>query len=109
VLIEQAAQNITQTLCEQPVRDITNITPIVTGVAGGAALLAVIVRTLITGTEFALDDLFAVTAFITALPMGILEFFMAADGFGKDIWNIEPAHVYRIVRVSIPLITAHVF
>jgi hypothetical protein len=96
-------------MCEHPVRDLTHITPIVTGVSGGAALFAVSVRVLITGSEFALDDFFAIAAFVTALPMGILEFFMAADGFGKDIWNIEAVHVYRIVRVSVVLIVAHLF
>lgn len=32
--------------------------------------------------------------------MGILEFVMSADGFGKDIWNIPAEKVYRIVKVS---------
>ncbi|KAL6706194.1 hypothetical protein ACN47E_005929 [Coniothyrium glycines] len=95
-----AAQNITQTMCGQPVRDITHITPIVTGVSGGAAIIAVIARVLIAGTAFALDDIFAVAALVSALPMGILEFFMAADGFGKDIWNIQPEKIYRIVQFT---------
>lgn len=62
----------------------------------------------------ALDDIFAIAAIVagmyfcytvelrltvSALPMGILEFFMAADGFGKDIWTIPAAKIYRIVQV----------
>ncbi|KAF2709866.1 hypothetical protein K504DRAFT_429933 [Pleomassaria siparia CBS 279.74] len=95
-----AAQNITQTMCGAPVRDITHITPIVSGVSGGAAILVVLIRCFPTGGAFTLDDMFAVAALVSALPMGILEFFMSADGFGKDIWNIPPENVYRIVRFT---------
>jgi hypothetical protein len=94
-----AAQNITETLCEHPIRDITHITPIVTGVSGGLAIFAVVVRTIIAGAGIATDDILVIVALITALPMGILEFFMAADGFGKDIWNIPSEKVYTIVKV----------
>ena len=87
-------------MCGAPVRDITHITPIVSGVSGGFAILAVLVRCFPTGGEFALDDVFAVAALVSALPMGILEFVMSADGFGKDIWNIPAEKVYRIVKVS---------
>lgn len=52
-------------MCGQPVRDITHITPIVTGVSGGAAVLAVIIRVAVTGRMFALDDFFAVTALVS--------------------------------------------
>jgi hypothetical protein len=99
VLIHVAAQNSTETMCGHPVRDITHITPIVTGVSGGLALLAVIVRCLLSSSKFGLDDAFVVAAFVSALPMGILEFIMSADGFGRDIWTIPPTKIYRIVQV----------
>jgi hypothetical protein len=86
-------------MCGKPVRDITHITPIVSGVSGGAALLVLVVRALITGGEYTLDDFFVLAAFAAALPMGILEFFMAADGFGRDIWTIPADKIYRIVQV----------
>ncbi|RAR00918.1 integral membrane protein [Stemphylium lycopersici] len=95
-----AAQNATQTMCEQPVRDITHITPIVTGVSGGAAVIAVIARCILVGKAFAVDDVFALVALLSALPMGILEFFMSADGFGKDIWTVESEKIYRIVKFT---------
>jgi len=87
-------------MCGAPVRDITQITPIVSGVSGGFAILGVAIRCMATKGTFALDDIFAVSALIMALPMGILEFFMSSDGFGKDIWTIPPAKIYRIVQVS---------
>jgi hypothetical protein len=94
-----AAQNSTETMCGHPVRDITHITPIVTGVSGGAAMLAVIVRCLLSRNSFGLDDAFVIAAFVSALPMGILEFIMSNDGFGRDIWTIPSAKIYRIVQV----------
>ncbi|KAF2023028.1 hypothetical protein EK21DRAFT_105511 [Setomelanomma holmii] len=74
-----ATQNNTQTLCGAPVRDVTHIIPIVTGTSGGFALLGVLVRSMSLGREFALDDIFAIAAMVSALPMGTLEFIMAAD------------------------------
>jgi hypothetical protein len=72
----------------------------VSGVSGGFAILAVVIRCFPTGGRLELDDIFALVALIFALPMGILEFVMSAQGFGKDIWNIEPENVYSIVKVS---------
>lgn len=94
-------------MCGQPVRDITHITPIVSGVSGGAAIIAVVVRCFPTGGVFALDDIFAIAALVSALPMGILEFIMAADGFGKDIWNIPHENIYRIIRVRSSVVCTH--
>ena len=87
-------------MCGHPVRDITHITPIVTGVSGGAALIALIVRCILSSSNFGLDDAFVVAAFVSALPMGVLEFIMSNDGFGRDIWTIPAAKIYRIVQVS---------
>ncbi|KAF1831964.1 hypothetical protein BDW02DRAFT_504140 [Decorospora gaudefroyi] len=94
-----SAQNATQTMCGQPVRDITHITPIVTGISGGLATIAVIARCLIS-SALALDDAFVVAALVAALPMGILEFIMSADGFGRDIWTIPADKIYRIVQFT---------
>jgi hypothetical protein len=89
-------------MCGAPVRDITHITPIVTGISGGFAIIGVLVRGFASGGRLELDDIFAIAALISALPMGILEFFMSSDGFGKDIWTIEPSNIYRIVKVNNP-------
>jgi hypothetical protein len=99
-LINLGAQNSTQTMCGAPVRDITHITPLVTGISGGVAIIGVVVRCIATAGTFALDDIFAIAALVNAIPMGILEFVMSNDGFGKDIWTIPPAKIYRIVQVS---------
>jgi hypothetical protein len=100
-LTVKGAQNSTQTMCGAPVRDITHVTPIVTGISGAFAIIGVLARCIASAGSLQLDDIFAIAALISALPMGILEFFMSADGFGKDIWTIEPKNIYRIVQVRI--------
>ncbi|PVI04707.1 hypothetical protein DM02DRAFT_555946 [Periconia macrospinosa] len=95
-----AAQNATQTLCGAPVRDITSITPVIAGVSGGLALMAVIIRVWITGANFGLDDGCVVAALTLAIPMAVLEFLMSNLGFGKDIWTIEPENIYEIVKFT---------
>lgn len=87
-------------------RDITHITPIVTIVFGILAIFSVFIRCLATVDRLALDDIFAIAALATALPMGILEFFLSSDGFGKDIWTIPPSKIYRITQVSKTLFPA---
>jgi hypothetical protein len=90
-------------MCGAPVRDITHITPLVTGISGGVAIIGVAIRCIATAGHFALDDIFAIAALVNAIPMGILEFIMSNDGFGKDIWTIPPAKIYRIVQASIAI------
>ncbi|KAL5402322.1 hypothetical protein PMIN04_013006 [Paraphaeosphaeria minitans] len=96
----QNAQNATQTMCGAPVRDITHVTPIITGTSGGVAIIGVAVRVLMSGADFWLDDAMCVAALIFAIPMAILEFLMSGLGFGKDIWTLTPSQIYRIVQVG---------
>lgn len=99
-LTATVARNNTATMCGEPVRDNTRITPIISGVSGGAAILAILARCYAVGKSFAVDDLFAVISLILALPMGIVEFFMSVDGFGKDVWTLAPDKINSVVRVS---------
>lgn len=90
---------MTETMCGNPVRDNTMTTPIVTGVSGGLATIGVIIRCVRFDAYFGLDDAFAIASLVFAIPMGVLEFIMAKDGFGKDIWNIPFENIYRIIKV----------
>ncbi|KAF2195064.1 hypothetical protein K469DRAFT_733817 [Zopfia rhizophila CBS 207.26] len=87
-------------MCGAPVRDITSATPIVIGFSSGAALFAVITRCISTGGVFSPDDIFAVASMVFALPMATLEFFVSADGFGKDIWTIPTDKIYEMVKFT---------
>lgn len=87
-------------MCNLPVHDITHVTPIVSGISGGLATIAVTIRTVLAIGDFYIDDLFIIVALVVgALPMGILEFFTSADGFGRDMWTVEPDKLYRIIQV----------
>ncbi|KAL5416318.1 hypothetical protein PMIN03_002122 [Paraphaeosphaeria minitans] len=86
-------------MCGAPVRDITHVTPIITGTSGGVAIIGVAVRVLMSGADFWLDDAMCVAALIFAIPMAILEFLMSGLGFGKDIWTLTPSQIYRIVQI----------
>ncbi|KAJ4358363.1 uncharacterized protein N0V89_002945 [Didymosphaeria variabile] len=95
-----AAQNATQAMCGAPVRDITHITPIITGTSGAAAIIGVAVRVWMSGPDFWLDDAMCVAALVFAIPMAVLEFLMSGLGFGKDIWTLTPGQIYRIVQYT---------
>lgn len=86
-------------MCGAPVRDITHITPIITGTSGGAAIIGVVIRVWMSGSDFGLDDAMCVVALVFAIPMAILEFIMSGLGFGKDIWTRMPGEIYKIVQV----------
>lgn len=88
-------------MCGAEVRDITHITPIIAGTSGGAAIIGVVVRVWMSGADFWLDDAMCVLALAFAIPMAVLEFLMSSLGFGKDIWTLTPAQIYRIVQVRI--------
>ena len=88
-------------MCGAEVRDITHITPIIAGTSGGAAIIGVVVRVWMSGADFWLDDAMCVLALAFAIPMAVLEFLMSSLGFGKDIWTLTPAQIYRIVQVCI--------
>ncbi|EMR62632.1 putative cfem domain-containing protein [Eutypa lata UCREL1] len=95
-----SAQNTTQTLCGEPVRDNTVVTPVVTIVAGLLAILAVGMRLFdrFPRKQVEWADMCAFASIVFALPMGILEFI--TDGFGKDIWTIFPEKIERIVMFT---------
>ncbi|KIW11873.1 hypothetical protein PV08_09146 [Exophiala spinifera] len=98
-----AAKNATMTLCHEPIRDNTAITPILTAVSGIIAIICVILRLADRfphWEKLQWADLCVVLSLILALPMAILEFFMSSDGFGKDIWTIPPDKITRIVQFT---------
>ncbi|ENI07151.1 hypothetical protein COCC4DRAFT_70612 [Bipolaris maydis ATCC 48331] len=94
------AQNITATLCGRPIRDRTGISPIITGVSGGAALFSVAARCYIVGKGFALNDFFAVLAFISAIPLGVMQFLKSDAGNGKDTWTVTPENITLIMKYT---------
>jgi len=89
-------------MCGRPTRDISHISPIVSGVSGGIAVISVIIRSISTAGSFQIDDIFAIAATAVAIPLGGLQFALAADGFGRDIWTIPHLKIYRIIKARVP-------
>ncbi|KAL2396867.1 hypothetical protein ABEF93_004033 [Exophiala dermatitidis] len=116
------ARNATATLCKEPVRDATAITPIIVAVSGSIAILSVVLRLADRWPNMERvqwSDLSVVLALVSivlsashdcearthtsqlfGIVMGILEFFMSSDGFGKDIWTLPFDKITRVIKFT---------
>ncbi|KAI1624485.1 50S ribosomal protein L36e [Exophiala viscosa] len=97
------AKNATATLCQQPVRDNTAITPVITAVSGLLAIVCVLMRLADKYPHWERlqwADLCVVISLLLAIPMAVLEFYMSSAGFGKDIWTISFDNITRIVQFT---------
>ncbi|KAK1765112.1 hypothetical protein QBC33DRAFT_545771 [Phialemonium atrogriseum] len=97
-----AARNATATLCKEPVRDRSLVAPIATAVSAAIALAFVLMRMYecYVRKEYQWTDLCAVLAMVSSVPMDAFEFFMMADGFGKDIWTLTPEQITNVVKYT---------
>ncbi|KAL2827879.1 hypothetical protein BJY01DRAFT_255555 [Aspergillus pseudoustus] len=94
------SQNATNTLCGVQPRDISHTTPTVTSVFMSLAILATIARCVESRTHYGAEDIFAILAMVFAIPMAALEYPMAKDGYGKDIWTLPFGNITRIVKFT---------
>ncbi|KAF9889443.1 hypothetical protein FE257_007345 [Aspergillus nanangensis] len=94
------ARNMSSTMCQLPVRDISDITPNITSVFMSLGIVATFMRCLQFKKHFGAEDIFAVLALLAAVAMGALEYPMAKDGMGRDIWTIEPENISRIIKFT---------
>ncbi|KAK7996651.1 transcription initiation factor tfiid subunit 7 [Apiospora arundinis] len=97
-----AAKNVTATLCNEPVRDNSTTTPVVTAISGALAVIFVAIRLLNNHLRGALNtaDLCAVLALVSSIPMDVIEFYMVANGFGKDIWTLDQHRINMVVKYT---------
>ncbi|KAL2822666.1 hypothetical protein BJX63DRAFT_427222 [Aspergillus granulosus] len=95
-----ASQNVSNTMCGIEPRDISHITPIVTSVFMSLAIAATLVRCFGSRHHFGPEDIFALLALLLAIPMGALEYPMAKDGYGKDIWSLPFDNITRIIKFT---------
>ena len=88
-------------MCEWPIRDRTYIPTVVASVTGGAALLAVILRTgaALYTHKFGYDDACALGAGIFVIPMNTVQLLTGPAGFGKDIWTVPFPNLDFILKV----------
>ncbi|KAL3478464.1 hypothetical protein BJX99DRAFT_256361 [Aspergillus californicus] len=94
------SQNASNALCGIEPRDVSRITPTVTGIFMGLAIAATLVRCSESRHHFGPEDIFATLALLFAIPMGALEYPMAKDGYGKDIWSLPFDNITRIVKLT---------
>ncbi|KAJ4229224.1 hypothetical protein NW759_003950 [Fusarium solani] len=97
-----AARNGTATLCGEPVRDRTLIAPVATAVSGSLALAFIALRVFecLYHKEFRWADICAVCAMVSSIPMDVFEFYMKANGFGKDIWALTEHQITNVVKYT---------
>jgi hypothetical protein len=88
-------------VCGTPVRDMSTVTPIVIGISGGVATIAVIIRCSTSDALMSLDNVFAVAALASALPISVVGLYMPEDGFGTDVWTLTPGQITRIIKVAL--------
>ncbi|EAU32039.1 glutamate decarboxylase [Aspergillus terreus NIH2624] len=91
------AQNMSNTMCGIHGRDISSITPTITSVFMGLGVAVTLMRCLQFRNQFGFEDVFALLALISAVAMGALEYPMARDGMGRDIWTVEFESITRII------------
>ncbi|KAK8060685.1 hypothetical protein PG996_010615 [Apiospora saccharicola] len=94
-----AAMNVTKTLCKEPIRDNSTTTPVVPAISAALALLFVGIRVLNNHIRGSLNiaDWCAVLALASSIPMDISEYYMVANGFGKDIWTLDQPRINNVV------------
>jgi hypothetical protein len=88
-------------MCGAPIRDKSHIAPTITYATVSIAFVAIVLRCIARADRFALDDIFAVAAFIIALPQAIITVLMSKKGFGKDIWTLPADNITWILKVRL--------
>ncbi|KAH8730153.1 hypothetical protein GQ44DRAFT_823495 [Phaeosphaeriaceae sp. PMI808] len=95
------ALNVTDTMCQRPVRDRTHISTVVAGITGGSAVLAVILRTIdvLVDGQFGWDDACTLAAGIWVIPMNAVQFPIGPAGFGRDAWTVPFENLVLIQKM----------
>lgn len=91
-------KNITQTMCDAPIRDKTMEYNVVSTVLMTIACLFVLVRLahrrFFTQTDLGLDDWFIFLALLNCVPSAVINVSMLSyNGLGRDIWTLTPDQI----------------
>ncbi|KAE8308217.1 hypothetical protein BDV41DRAFT_581608 [Aspergillus transmontanensis] len=92
--------NASNTMCGIEPRDISHITKTVTSVFMDLAIAFTLMRCSESPDHFGPEDIFVVLALMFALPNGALEYPMAKDGHGKDIWTVPFDSITHILKFT---------
>ncbi|ORX93766.1 hypothetical protein BCR34DRAFT_608475 [Clohesyomyces aquaticus] len=97
------AKNFSETAFGGPKRDHTHLVSYTGLIAGGVAVLAVILRTFARlpccGGTWGLDDWAILVAMMPVLPLTGLSLVLAHDGLGKDMWTVPFDKITHILFI----------
>ncbi|KAF2163705.1 hypothetical protein M409DRAFT_68300 [Zasmidium cellare ATCC 36951] len=103
------AKNLTETLCQRPVRDAPTIS--VASIVGGICVLIAFTMRMLSKIRFPCDkgsridtdlwwDDFTITvAFVLLIPITILSNVLTGLGIGKDVWTIPFENITQALKV----------
>ena len=99
-----AAQKVAAEACQQPVRKRGHIIAIVGPLLTGIALVFIVLRLIARkpwGVDklFGWDDAFAVAAWISSVPLAVLDGFYCYYGLGQDIWRLPFGHINSLLKL----------
>jgi hypothetical protein len=101
--LESVAQNVTQTTCKAPIRDVSKsyyALAIAFGVISAAVVLLRLSARFFTQSSFGLDDLFISITLVFGVPSIILTVHgILSNGLGKDIWTLTPKEITDFIHV----------
>ncbi|CAK1360710.1 hypothetical protein CB0940_03827 [Cercospora beticola] len=103
------AKNVTETLCQRPVREVSDI-PIGTYIGAALATTAFFMRMLSKVTfpcergaridnDLWWDDAVITFAWILMIPISVLSGYLAKLGMGRDVWTIHPDNITQLLKV----------
>lgn len=107
---QPAAKNVTETLCQRPVREVSDI-PIGTYIGAALATTAFFMRMLSKVTfpcergaridnDLWWDDAVITFAWILMIPISVLSGYLAKLGMGRDVWTIHPDNITQLLKVG---------
>ncbi|OJJ50368.1 hypothetical protein ASPZODRAFT_149708 [Penicilliopsis zonata CBS 506.65] len=96
------AKNITQTLCDAPVRDRSVEYKVLSIALGGFSIFFVLTRVLYKlfwgPADLGVDDYVVLSMVILAVPNILLNVrYAATNGLGRDIWTLKPDQITRFL------------
>ncbi|KAM3423899.1 hypothetical protein BST61_g1294 [Cercospora zeina] len=103
------AKNVTETLCNRPVRKVSDI-PIGTYIGAALATTAYLMRMLSKvafpcdrgariDNDLWWDDAVITVAWVIMIPISVLSGYVAKLGMGRDVWTIHPDNLTQLLKV----------
>ncbi|KAH6699944.1 hypothetical protein BKA61DRAFT_706069 [Leptodontidium sp. MPI-SDFR-AT-0119] len=101
---------ITESICNRPLRNRTNVVSITAIVGVSLALLAVMLRFLsrMKSRKPGMDDWTMIIAMGFVIPLSAMAIILANHGLGKDIWSVPFENITHVLYVSLDQIREHI-